>query len=167
MKLIVNGVIVNATLGFPRTSGSTVFANTMATVNLLAGNNTIRIESISGTATADIDWMEVTGNSPAVGNCTIAKTPTALNNPNTADNILFPNPIKGQNAFLKFNIDKAQKIKIIIANAEGTTIKSINKFYSTTEVNETISTNGIKPGVYYLRIFGENGIIFSKKWVVM
>lgn len=167
MRLIINGVVVNATLGFPRTSGSTVFANTIATVNLLGGNNTIRIESISGTATADIDWMEVTGNSPAVGNCTIAKTPTALINPNTEENILFPNPIKGQNAFLKFNIDKAQKIKIIITNAEGTTIKSINKFYSSTEVNETIYTNGIKPGVYYVRICGENGILFSKKWVVM
>ena len=167
MKLLVNGAVVNATLGFPRTSGSTVFANTIATVNLLAGNNTIRIESISGTATADIDWMEVTGNSPAVGNCTIAKKPTGLNNPNTAENILFPNPIKGQNAFLKFNIDKAQIIKITITNSEGTIIKSTNKFYSTKEVFETISTNVIKPGVYYISISGENGILFSKKWIVM
>ncbi len=167
MRLIINGVVVNTALGFPRTSGSTVFANTLATVNLLAGNNTIRIESISGSATADIDWMEVTGNSPAVGNCTIAKTPTAYNNPNIEESVLFPNPIKGQNANLKFNIDKAQKIKIIITNADGTAIKSINKFYSSTEVNEIIATNGIKPGVYYLRIYGENGILFSKKWVVM
>ena len=167
MKLIVNGVVVNAALGFPRTSGSTVFANTIANVTLLAGNNTIRIESTNGTATADIDWMEVTGNSPAVGNCTIAKTPTALNNPNTEENILFPNPIKGQHSFLKFNIDKAQKIKITITNTEGAMIKSINKFFTSTEVIENISTNGIKPGVYYIRICGENGMLFTKKWVVM
>jgi pectate lyase len=167
MKLIVNGVVVNASLGFPRTSSSTVFANTIATVNLIAGNNTIRIESINGTATADIDWMEVTGNSPAVGNCTVAKSALSLNEPISEENTLFPNPTKGHNSFLKFNLDKAQKIKITITNAEGTKIKSINKFYSSTEVIETISTNGIKPGVYYIRISGENGILFSKKWIVM
>jgi uncharacterized repeat protein (TIGR02543 family) len=167
MKLFVNGVVVNATLGFPRTSSSTVFANTIATVNLLAGNNTIRIESISGTATADIDWMEVTGNSPAVGNCTVAKSAIALNEPTSADNILFPNPAHGQNSLLKFNLNSAQKIKIVITNTDGKKIKSMNKFYTGSEVNEIISTNGIKPGVYYIRISGENGINFSKKWIVM
>ncbi|MCX6292869.1 MAG: InlB B-repeat-containing protein, partial [Sphingobacteriales bacterium] len=144
MKLIVNGVVVNATLGFPRTSGSTVFANTIATVNLLAGNNTIRIESINGTATADIDWLEITGNSPAVGNCTVAKSAIALNEPTLGDNILFPNPARGQNSLLKFNLNSAQKIKIVITNTDGKKIKSMNKFYSgVVKMELTFLRNGL------------------------
>jgi len=168
MKLIVNGVVVNAALGFPRTSSSTVFANTIATVNLIAGNNTIRIESINGTATADIDWLEVTGNSPAVGNCTIAKSTAIINEQTIGENLVFPNPaVKGQNASLKFNISKPQNISINITNAEGIKIKGFYKFYTSTEVFETITTDGIKPGVYYINIKGDNGFNVTRKWIVL
>jgi pectate lyase len=168
MKLIVNGVVVNAALGFPRTSSSTVFANTIATLNLNAGNNTIRIESVNGTATADIDWLEVTGNSPSVGNCLVAKSAAIINEQSAGENIIFPNPsVRGQSASLKFKLNKPQSINIIIANVEGATIKSINKFYSASDVMETITTEGIKPGVYYINIKGDNGVIMTKKWIVM
>ncbi len=168
MNLIVNGVVVNAALGFPRTSSSTVFANTIATVNLIAGNNTIRIESINGTATADIDWLEVTGNSPAVGNCTIAKSTAIINEQTIGENLVFPNPaVKGQNASLKFNISKPQNISINITNAEGIKIKGFNKFYTSTEVFEAITTDGIKPGVYYINIKGDNGFNVTRKWIVL
>jgi pectate lyase len=168
MRLIVNGVVVNTALGFPRTSGSTVFANTITSINLIAGSNTIRIESVNGTATADIDWLEVTGNSPAVGNCTVAKSTAIINEQTIGENLVFPNPaVKGQHATLKFNISNPQNISTNITNAEGVKIKGFNKFYSSTEVFETITTEGIKPGVYYINIKGDNGLNTTRKWVVM
>ena len=168
MKLIVNGVVVNAALGFPRTSSSTVFANAITTINLIAGNNIIRIESVNGTATADIDWLEVTGNSPVVGNCLVAKSAVIINDQIAGENIIFPNPsVRGQSASLKFNLNKPQSINITITNVEGAKIKNINKFYSASDVIETITTEGIKPGVYYINIKGDNGVIMTKKWIVM
>ncbi len=168
MKLIVNGVVVNAALGFPRTTSSTIFANTVATLNLNAGNNTIRIESVNGTATADIDWLEVTGNSPSVGNCLVAKSTTSINDQTAVENNLFPNPsVRGQAASLKFKLTMPQSVSINITSVDGTKVRSINKFYSASDVNETITTEGIKRGVYYINIKGDNGVIMTKKWIVM
>jgi uncharacterized repeat protein (TIGR02543 family) len=168
MKLIVNGIVVNTALGFPRTTSSTVFANTIATINLNAGNNTIRIESVNGTATADIDWLEVTGNSPSVGNCLVAKSTTIINEQTSVENNLFPNPsVRGQAASLKFKLTMPQSVRINVTSVDGTKVRSINKFYSAGDVFETITTEGIKPGVYYINIKGDNGVIMTKKWIVM
>ncbi|HMP20568.1 MAG TPA: InlB B-repeat-containing protein, partial [Ferruginibacter sp.] len=69
MRLIVNGTTLNEALPFPKTSSSTVFANTTTAVTLNAGNNSIRLESTTSNATADIDWIEITGNAPTAANC--------------------------------------------------------------------------------------------------
>jgi pectate lyase/NOL1/NOP2/fmu family ribosome biogenesis protein len=126
MKFILNGVVINSALPFPKTSGSSVFSNSTTVVTLAAGNNDIRLESIASNATADIDWLEVTGNSPAAANCNAARPGTARNN--TASGIqksgLYPNPAKGEVAII-FYTEQPDNISITIHNANGAVIDQI------------------------------------------
>jgi hypothetical protein len=69
MKLTIDTTIINSSLGFPKTNSSTTFSNTITTVFLYAGTHSIKLESIAATATADIDWLEVSGDRPTVANC--------------------------------------------------------------------------------------------------
>ncbi len=69
MALLVNNITATTTQPFPRTGNNTTFAYASATVSLTAGLNTIRLQSTTASATADIDWMEVTGNAPEVAAC--------------------------------------------------------------------------------------------------
>jgi pectate lyase len=97
MALIVNGTTVNSAQPFPKTSSSTVFAYAATTVSLNAGDNTIRLQSTTSTATADIDWIEITGNTPAAANCagTTARTASPVTHDDDANQKrtgIYPNP---------------------------------------------------------------------------
>ncbi|MEI6946993.1 CBM35 domain-containing protein [Paraflavisolibacter sp. H34] len=69
-KLLVNGTVVNAAVAFPKPASSTAFLTTTP-LNVTLGNgvNEIRIEVLTSAAMGDIEWIEITGNSPAAANC--------------------------------------------------------------------------------------------------
>ena len=69
MKLVINGIVSDTALPFSQTANSTTFSNTGKVVVLTAGNNSIRLETTASAATADIDWLEITGSSPSAANC--------------------------------------------------------------------------------------------------
>lgn len=69
MKFSIDTNIINPNLSFLKTSSSTTFSNTIITVFLYAGTHSIKLESISSSATADIDWLEISGDRPTVANC--------------------------------------------------------------------------------------------------
>lgn len=159
MKFIVNGVVVNAALPFPKTSGSTVFANTMVNVALAAGSNIIRLESIASNATADIDWIEITGNSPATGNCAAARpAPVTTMIENLAQPTgVYPNPARDKIS-IGFALPAAGKVSISIVNANGKRVSSINKLLPAGYNKQEIDINGKPSGVYTIIVNGEKEI---------
>jgi uncharacterized repeat protein (TIGR02543 family) len=159
MKFIVNGAVVNAALPFPKTSGSTVFANTTVNVALAAGSNIIRLESIASNATADIDWIEITGNNPVAGNCGAARPApltTMIENAVQPQGV-YPNPARGK-VNIGFTLPAADRVNISIVNANGKRISSINKLLPAGYNKQEIDVNGKPAGVYNVIVAGEKEI---------
>jgi len=67
-SLVVNGNAV-ATVDFPSTGAWETWAVAAATISLDAGENTIRLEAVSGEGLGNIDSLSVTGESPQAVNC--------------------------------------------------------------------------------------------------
>ncbi len=156
MRFLLNGVLVNGTLPFPRTSGSTVFSNTTTTVTLNAGVNTIRLESSASNATADIDWMEITGASPAVASCTAARpVPVAtLMQPSG----VYPNPAH-QSATLRYTLREAQQVSIRILAADGRMVqKPVQRFAPAGVFIQDLSLARLAPGAYRVILSGSNSL---------
>jgi len=158
MKFILNGVVVNAALPFPRTSGSSIFSNTIVNVPLNAGNNDIRLESIASNATADIDWIEITGNSPAPGNCTAARPApvTSLVENGRQQTGVYPNPARGK-VNIGFLLPDADKINISVVNSSGKTTASINTLLPAGYNRQQIDVSGKPAGIYHVIVTGDKG----------
>jgi uncharacterized repeat protein (TIGR02543 family) len=156
MKLIVNGAVVNAAFPFPKTSGSTVFANTTVSVTLNAGSNDIRLESIANNATADIDWIEITGDSPAAGNCSAAR-PVPVNS--ILENSVqltgvYPNPAHGK-VNIGFTLPVADKVNISMVDINGKRVVHINKILPAGYNKQELDVSRNAPGVYSIIVAGD------------
>jgi len=68
-RVLVNGVVAQASVTFPKTSSWNTWTNAVATVSLAAGANTIRLETTVASEFANIDWLEVSGNNPTAASC--------------------------------------------------------------------------------------------------
>ncbi len=167
MKFLLNGVVVNAALPFPKTSGSSIFLNTIVNVTLNAGNNNIRLESIASNATADIDWIEITGNSPTAGNCTAARPAPITATPVSQTTGLYPNPTKGK-VTVGFNLTTSDKINISVINANGAVVaKPVSKLFAEGFNRQEIDMTGKQPGIYQIIIAGEKGNKYFLKLIVL
>ena len=158
MKFILNGVVVNAALPFPRTSGSSIFSNTIVNVTLNAGSNTIRLESIASNATADIDWMEITGNSPVPGNCAAARPAPITNRMNNAlqQAGVYPNPSKG-NVTIGFTLPVADRVNISVVSIDGKRIMNISKLLPAGFNKQELELAGKPAGMYNVIVTGDKG----------
>jgi pectate lyase len=171
MALIVNGVTVNAKQAFPQTSNSTTFANSTATVSLKAGDNTIRLESVAATATADIDWVEITGNAPVAANCagTTAKiasvTPDGVISEKAAG--IYPNPAKDQTT-VTVTLGKNEQAVIRLYDAQGRLVDHLGTIKSATGGTQKVlcKLNNKNPGLYYVTVTGNNGLKASHKLLI-
>ncbi len=158
MKFILNGITINAALPFPKTSGSSIFLNTTTTVTFNAGNNDIRLESISNNATADIDWIEITGNSPAAGNCAAARGILGAGNTSLVRKIgVYPNPAKGKVSIV-FDLPATDKIAMQIFNANGSVTDKVGSKLFTAGYHQVVYDLSNKvPGLYTVVILGDKG----------
>ena len=168
MKLMVNGVVINSAFPFLKTTGSAVFSNSRINLNLVNGSNIIRVESTAANATADIDWLEVTGNSPLPGNCLIARESTQQVIPDIDDSeSIYPNPSNGKFA-IAFNLKNAEKISINLYDAEGKLSNIISsKYFASGYHVEQYDMITKKPGVYNLAIIGEKNFKKTIKLVIL
>lgn len=159
MKFILNGLVVNAALPFPRTSGSSVFLNTIVNVTLNAGNNDIRLESIANNATADIDWIEITGNSPLPGNCTAARPApvSTIIQENSKQTGIYPNPSKGK-VMVGFTLPVAGKINLRVVNSNGKYLTTLNKLFPAGYQQQELDMSGKAAGIYHVMVTGEKGM---------
>jgi uncharacterized repeat protein (TIGR02543 family) len=163
MRLMINGVTINSAQPFPRTSGSTVFATSTSSVNLVAGNNDIRLESTASNATADIDWIEITGSGPAAGNCTAPLMSKNILQTNEETGMagevkLYPNPVKSV-LNIQFEMPVAGNAHIRIADAYGKTIDDLGSRYfgkGKQQVNYRVKTSNA--GAYLVIISSETGL---------
>jgi uncharacterized repeat protein (TIGR02543 family) len=169
MKLLLNGATINAALGFPKTSSSTAFLNTVVTLNLAAGNNTVRLESIASSATADIDWLEVTGISPAAGNCAPARmalprVAEAVQEPITID--LFPNPARSS-VTVAFHASVKEKITMMLYDAAGRVVATSTYQVAQTGLNRRVFVIGeSRPGMYHFVVVHESGAKESRRLTI-
>jgi pectate lyase len=171
MALLVNGSTVNGAQPFPKTSSSTVFSTSTATVSLNAGGNTIRLQSVSSTATADIDWLEVTGNAPSAGDCNAARITTGsvgetqlLNKQLTG---VFPNPAKGK-TIISITLGINEQAGIRVYDALGRLVDNLGSIRSVTGGTQQVpfNLNNKKPGVYNVVVTGNKGIKTTYKLFV-
>ena len=168
MKFILNGVVVNAALPFPKTNGSSIFLNTIVTVTLNAGNNDIRLESIASNATADIDWIEITGNGPVAGNCTAARPAPAVSIIEEANQKagVYPNPAKGK-VTVGFYLPAADKVNINIVSADGKKIvNAAAKLFTAGYNKQEFNLDNTQPGIYNVVIAGDKGIKYIFKLII-
>lgn len=163
MALIVNGSTINSSLSFAKTSSSTTFSNTTTTVSLKAGVNTIRLESTAASATADIDWIEITGNSPAAVSCASSAKTTNV----TAANGIYPNPTHG-NTTMTVTLGSNEQAIIRLFDAQGKLVKDLGVVKSATGGTQQLSYNfsGQTPGLYFVGIINNNGTISTYKLVI-
>lgn len=174
MALIINGTTVNSAQPFSKTSGSTVFAYAATTVSLNAGDNTIRVQSTTATATADIDWIEITGNTPAAANCasTTART-AAVASPVHGAAVtpkltgIYPNPASDKTT-ITVTLGKNEQAVIKVYDAQGRMVDNLGTITSVTGGTQLINynLNNKKSGLYYVVVAGNKGLKATHKLVV-
>jgi hypothetical protein len=75
-NLLVNGATRATGISFPATGSFSTWATTaQVTVNLTSGRNLITLVGTTSNGTANIDFMQVTGNRPVADNCTGSSVP--------------------------------------------------------------------------------------------
>lgn len=169
MALIVNGSTVNNALSFAKTSSSTTFSNTTTTVGLNAGNNTIRLESTASGATADIDWMEVTGTSPAAGACSSSARIVAVEEKLTTEKLknIYPNPTHGHTTINVALAENEQGV-IRLFDAQGKLVKDLGVVRANSGGVQQLSYNFSEqtPGLYFVTFINNRGEKASYKLVI-
>jgi uncharacterized repeat protein (TIGR02543 family) len=170
MALVVNGTTVTNALAVARTSGSTVFATTTASVTLKAGVNSIRLQSVASAATADIDWIEVTGNAPATADCaasarSAADAELSINNEEAVS--ISPNPAR-DNAVITIVLGENEHATIRIYNDQGELVDTLhsNKAVKAGTQQIVYSVNNKRSGIYNVVVLNNNGSRSTYKLLV-
>lgn len=159
-RVLVNGVQVNASVAFPKTTTWSTWTTTaQIPVTLVAGANKIRLETTVSSEFAMIDWIEISGNNPAEASCSAAtgsriaaETPvTQVNMLNIVPQVL-PNPTTGVST-LRFSVSGWEKVMVNLFSADGRLIRTIvNKVFSPGNYSLPVDYTGLQNGVYFITI---------------
>lgn len=159
-RVLVNGVQVNASVAFPKTTTWSTWTTTaQIPVTLVAGANKIRLETTVSSEFAMIDWIEISGNNPAEASCSAAtgsriaaETPvTQVNMLNIVPQVL-PNPTTGVST-LRFGVSGWEKVMVNLFSADGRLIRTIaNKVFSPGNYSLPVDYTGLQNGVYFITI---------------
>ncbi|HEY9044883.1 MAG TPA: carbohydrate-binding protein [Ohtaekwangia sp.] len=166
-RVLVNGTAVLSSVSFPKTSAWTTWTTTTATVSLGSGVNTIRLETTVASEFANIDWLEVTGNSPAAASCSSGARAEAAGEFTAGDALVvnaYPNPASGQ-ITIKFRVKQACSVNVALYNMLGkteVTLPEANYTAGTHEVNMNVKS---LKGAYILTV--QQGDRLSRQRVVV
>jgi uncharacterized repeat protein (TIGR02543 family) len=157
MALIVNGTTVNSAQSFAKTSSSITFATSTATVSLNAGGNTIRLESVTSTATADIDYIEVTGNGAAAADCASGARQAVTTSTQTVTGI-YPNPTHGVST-LSLSLESNEEVVIKVFDVQGRLVNMMNTISPVTAGTQQVLLNmkNRRPGLYNIVVTSNKG----------
>lgn len=125
-RVLVNGAQAIASVAFPKTTAWTAWTTTASVnVNLVAGANKIRLETTVASEFANIDWIEITGNSPTEALCSTpvggrVAQPIALQELAITKNAMnvFPNPANAATTVQLYNRER-QQVTIDVFTAQG------------------------------------------------
>jgi uncharacterized repeat protein (TIGR02543 family) len=150
-RLIVNGSTVNSSVSFPVTSSWTAWTTTAAvTATLSAGNNTVRIETTEAKEFAVIDWLQVTGTSPAAGSCGASARIT--HDMPAVITRAYPNPTSGPSSIV-FSNQQQTKVLIQLFNSNGKLVKTLsNKVFPAGNNQLTFDVNELPNAVYFIKV---------------
>lgn len=175
MALLVNGITLNSALPFAKTTSSSVFAYATTTVSLNAGTNTIRLQSTTSAATADIDWIEITGSTPTPANCTAATTTEASGRSAVAYEesaeqtaaALYPNPAS-ETTTLTVTLHQGEQASVIIYDAQGHKVDNLSIIApangGTLQIPYNLASK--KAGLYHVLIISNQGLKFTSKLLI-
>ncbi|UPK69768.1 InlB B-repeat-containing protein [Chitinophaga filiformis] len=158
-RLLVNGSTAVSGVSFPKTSAWTAWTTTAAVMaTLAAGTNTVRIETTSSTEFANIDWLEVTGNSPSAGACSatsLAAVAYKEENMNTAVNEaarVYPNPVVNTST-LSFYNKQETRVAVRLYDANGALVSTVvNRVYPPGQHQLNIDCSRLLKAVYFIRV---------------
>jgi hypothetical protein len=156
-RLLVNGSVAVASVSFPKTSSWTTWNTTAAvTATLAAGVNTIRIETLSSTEFAVIDWLEVTGTSPTAATCSSSAREAAPKIAYTATKV-YPNPATNT-AMVSFYNEKADRVQIRIYGTNGQLLKTVvDKEFPAGSNQLTVDVSSLPQSLYLIKVENSAG----------
>jgi hypothetical protein len=159
-RVLVNGVQVNASVAFPKTTTWSTWTTTAwIPVTLVAGANKIRLETTVASEFANIDWIEISGTNPTEASCSAAtgsrlETGTLITQADileTAPRVL-PNPATGVST-LRFGVTGLEKIMVNLYSADGRLVRTIaNKVFSPGAYSLPVDYTGLQKGLYFITI---------------
>jgi len=156
-RLLINGSIAVSSISFPVTSSWTAWTTTgTVTANLAAGVNTVRIETIESREFANIDWMEVTGNSPAAASCSAAARMELVALPEKIPAIsapaIFPNPV-GATTTVKFYQRQQGLVSMKLFDVSGKLVSILtNKVYPAGYHQLTVDCQPLTGALYFIKM---------------
>lgn len=158
-RLLVNGSTAVSSVSFPKTSAWTAWTTTAAvTATLAAGTNTVRIETTSSTEFANIDWLEVTGNSPSAGACSatsLAAVAYKEEDMNTAVHEaarVYPNPVVNTSTVSFYN-KLETRVAVRLYDANGALVSTVaDKIYPAGQHQLNVDCSRLVKAVYFIRV---------------
>jgi endoglucanase len=142
---------VLATVKVPNTGGYQNWQTVSATVNLSAGQQTIRLVSTSSYGnTWNINWFEIVGGG-AVATSTTQTTATATTTAPSSGMSIFPNPVSDK-FVLQVDNNLTGTLDVQILSLQGTVLKqfSMTKAYATSS-QYYVSIGDLPTGTYVVK----------------
>jgi hypothetical protein len=167
LQLDNGGYTVYAKVAVPNTGGWQTWTTVTATVNLTAGVQTIRVLSLGGTATWNMNWMSFTSPGAAASTDVEDRTGESLSaftdSLATQSNmlLLYPNPTT--DAFqLSMNNPQTGKFLVQVISPSGRLVKTYSFEKGLPEMQVQVSLAGLPAGVYVIRIGGTDWQVIKK-----
>lgn len=136
--VLVNGVALSNTLGFPSTSAFTTYKTVEVTLSLIAGNNKIELASVLAEGLANIDQIGYVSTGLSKGGCVV----TAVGyNTETNEVLVFPNPTDDS-----FKLHAPKPFDVEIFNSNGSVLITKNA------LTDLEFGNDFKSGVYFVKL---------------
>ena len=156
-KVVVNGTTAIASLGFPKTANWTTWATTTdATITLVSGINRIRLETTVSSEFANIDWLEITGNSPTAASCSSSGKSTLSNAAiaetiSVSEAIVSPNPAVNTIKLI-VTTTEAKEASITLSNINGQILLSKKQVLESGQNVIAVNESAIAAGLYILTV---------------
>jgi len=156
-KVMVNGATAIASLGFPKTASWTTWATTTdATITLASGINRIRLETTVSSEFANIDWLEITGNSPTAASCSSSGKSTLSNAAiaetiSVSEAIVSPNPAVNTIKLI-VTTTEAKEASITLSAINGQILLSKKQVLESGQNVIAVNESAIAAGLYILTV---------------
>ena len=155
-KVVVNGTTAIASLGFPKTTSWSTWATTAdATITLISGVNRIRLETTVSSEFANVDWLEITGNSPTAASCSSSGKQLAISNVaetiSVSEAVVSPNPAVNT-INLVVTTAEAKEANITLSTINGQILLSKKQVLESGQNVIAVNDNTIAAGLYILTV---------------